>query len=448
MKKRNLFEKTKGLMWTLMMLVVFSVSSCQNEGVEEVAQSNDVSKFVVRADSKITVGDVTSEIIQEYTVFDLLLMQQRLEAAGITLSGLILPQAESSTRGIINNALLSAIKITTKSPHPSDPTRQIDQSGVLLVPKLALTSLRLVVVPPGTYLDDNQAASNLFANEISLINNDGAFNSMAFWALQAYQGCAVLLLDYPGYGDSRQQCFHPYMVQDILVNATIDMAKAAQTVMTSRGYRYKSQLIATGYSQGAFVATSFARELELNPSHGLDVNLLFAGGTPANFTEMTNSMLDVVEHDFLWIIGYLACGYQSSKYPEIVFSDIFNEPYASELYYYYDGTYPTENSNFPTVVADLLTQDVLENLETSPKFEVIRRAMVENSIQPWVNECKMVMGHALQDDIVTYSNAKNFADQQNAIGGDVTFHTYPLGKHVANYISYYIDFAAYILLYK
>lgn len=445
MKKKNVFSPFKG--WALFLLSTLTFFSCDNIETNLPLPSDNANQPLRSQSDIIVEGEVTSEIIKEFTASDILSMKQHLESVGIEIPGLILPQAEVAPQGIINNALLSAIKVTTKSPHPADPNRLIDISGVLLVPKISLTSLRLVVAPVPTYTDNNQSPSNLFAQDISVINN-GNLNFLAFWALQAYQGFAVLLPDYPGFGDSYQECFHPYMVKNALVNSTIEMTKATQTAMTSRNYRYKSDLIITGYSQGAYVATSLARELELNPSHGLGVKLLVAGGTPADFRYMVNDIREQETFNNLWLVGYIACGYQSSEYPGLVFPEIFNEPYSSDLYKYFDGTFPGGTGDFPTVISELFTENAINNWETAPELELIRTAMDENSIQPWANQCKIVMTHGLQDDIVTYGNAKGFADRQNAMGGDITFNTNLLGDHITNVIPYYLTASTYLLLYK
>lgn len=439
--KRNFLQPVfNKLILGICMFLAISFNSCQNV-MEDVIGSGDNLELQELRSNEIIVGNVKSEIIGEFSFADLLTMKSHLQSAGIDVSGLLLPQADVSTKGIINDALLRAIKVTTKSPHPSDPSKQIDLSGVLLVPRIALTSLRLVVAPVPTFTANSEAPSNLFADQISLIEN-GSLNYLYFWSLQAYQGFAILLPDYPGFGDSYQQCFIPYVEQQPMIRASIDLTKATQTAMTSRGYRYKSDLIITGYSQGGFVATSFARELDLNPAHGLSVNLLVSGGTPADLNRVVNYVRESEDFDTPYLVPYAACGYQSNGYPDMDFSNIFKEPYASNLYSPFDGTNTSLKDSFPTTVSDLFVPGFIQNGDP-----VVTRALNENSIQPWANQCRIVMIHGGLDTTVAYDNAKGFADQQNAIGGNIEFHTV-IGNHVTSIIQYYLYASTNLLLYK
>ncbi|MCD7900077.1 MAG: hypothetical protein LUH22_09425 [Bacteroides sp.] len=445
-RKRKAISLNK-LMHLYLVSTMFLWVGCQKNDTD-IIFPNSESREALDINNLLISENITSEVIKEFTITDILAIKSYLDDAGISIPDLIFPQTETSARGIINDVLLSAIKVTTKSTHPGDPTRQIDLSGVLLVPKITLTSLRLVVAPVPTFLADSQAPSNVFANDISLIQ-DGALNFLYFWSLQAYQGFAVLLPDYPGFGDSYQQCFVPYMVQKPMITAAIDLTKATQDVMTSKGYRYKPELIITGFSQGAYVATSLTRELELNPTHGLDVSLLVAGGTPANLEYIVNTIRQSEEYTYPLIVPYLMCGFQSNGYPDIDFSNIFKEPYSSEseVYSYFDGTHTDLGNVFPETMSEFLTEDAINNWETSTNLTTIKMALSENSIQPWVNQCKMVLVHGKQDVTVFHQNAKNFADQQNEIGGNVTFHSV-LGDHTISAAPYYLYASANLLLYK
>lgn len=438
MRRKSLPLFLSKVMLAFFTLFALSFYSCQNE---DMIVSGDSLETVELRSNKITVGNVTSEILSEFSISDLLSMKSHLSAAGIDISGLSLPQSEVSQSGLISDILLSAVKVSVKSQHPADPTREINLSGVLLVPKLSLTSLRVVVAPVPTFTADSHAPSNLFADKISLIAN-GGLNYLYFWSLQAYQGFAVLLPDYPGFGDSYQECFIPYVVKQPMIQASIDLTKATQTAMTSRGYRYKSDLIITGYSQGAFVATSFARELELNPSHGLSVNLLVSGGTPANLVEVIDAVTESEDFDSPYLVPYAACGFHSNGYPDMDFSNIFNEPYASKLYSIFDGTHTSLKDSFPAAASELFTPGFIQNGDP-----VVTRALNENTIQPWANQCRMVMIHGGLDSTVAYDNAVNFAGQQNAMGGNVEFHTV-LGNHVTSIIQYYLYASTNLLFYK
>ncbi len=59
----------------------------------------------------------------------------------------------------------------------------------------------------------------------------------------------------------------------------------------------------------------------------------------------------------------------------------------------------------------------------------------------------MVMIHGEQYNTVYTENARNFANRQNKIGGNVTFRTV-LGNHTKSVIHYYLHTSANLLIYK
>lgn len=430
MEKRILLRSVKRISCILLTFSMITFQACVNT-VEDCVD--------IKGDNPT----ISTENLNELGAEELREMKEQLQTAGIEVSDIEIQEEDASTRGYINERLLRVIKVTTKSQHPADPNKTVDLSGVLLVPKKTSRQLRLVVAPVPTYTHNDHAPSKLF-QEMSLFSN-GTLNYLYFWTLQAHQGFAVLLPDYPGYGDSYQQCFIPYLVQKPMVKSTIDLTKAAQQVLTNEGYKYKSEIIATGYSQGAFVATALARELDTNSSHNLPIKLLVAGGTPANLKYIAETVISSEEFNSLYLMAYAICGYHSNGYSNVNISDILKEPYASEVYNYFDGTQSDFRDIFPCKISDLFTQDIIDNFNNS-KYQYLRNILEENSIQPWKNKCKMTMVHGTRDITVDYENAKCFAQDQKDAGGKITFVPVPWGNHVSTAIQYYSYATASLLL--
>lgn len=415
-----------------------------------------VSSCQSQADDIIKPDDVISsdfEEINSFSVDDLKEMKSELEKRGVDVSEISIIEEEESdnTRGIfLKNPFVKAIKVTTKTLHPNRSGSYIDVSGVLLVPrKTLLTSLknfRIAVVPPATYTF-NAAAPSVAFQKMSLIGNDQTLNFMYFWVLQAQAGYVVFIPDYPGFGDSYGQCFHPYLDSKALVNSTLDLLKAAQKTLSANGYRYKKDIVISGYSQGAFVATSLAREIETNPVHGYSVSLLVSGGTPCNLKYIADVVRysDYTEHTFF--LPYGLWGYKENAYPAINVSDFMLEPYASDSKAYYDGTHLNLNEYFSHVPAEVYTEKFLKYADIDPSISYMNDILDENSIKPWKNKCKFIMTHGVGDVSVYYQNAKDFADSHNQAGGKVTF--YPtIGDHIVGFIPYYAKASAYLLFYR
>jgi len=114
----------------------------------------------------------------------------------------------------------------------------------------------------------------------------------------------------------------------------------------------------------------------------------------------------------LAILGYRNNGYKSLK-----ISDILREPYATQAAVYLDGEHDNYDSFFPKKTSELFTADFINNTG----MDEINRILDDNSVKPWKNKCRFVMTHGSADETVYYQQAKNFADEQNKYGGNVTF---------------------------
>ncbi len=402
-------------------------------------------------DDKLQVA--SSGSVSELRTFDpseLEQFEKMLKAEGITI------EEDSSylqTKGIlINDLYVRALKVSCKTAHPNGSGTYVDMSGVLLVPKkTAFTKMinhRMIVAMPPTYTLNDEAPSNRF-RRVSLVSEDWSLNFFYFFTLQVRAGYAVLIPDYLGFGDSYQQCVHPYIEAKPMISSVIDLIETAKKQLTVEGYRHKEEVILTGYSQGGFMAASVARELELNPSHNIPVNLLIAGGAPCKLKQITDIVRssDVLVHSYF--IPNAIWGYQQNGYSNININDVLLEPYASSLGEVFNGTLnSTEvNEKFPLEVSELYTENFIKNLDTDPNLAYINDILIENSVEPWRNKCRFIMTHAKKDESVYYDNAKDFADQQNSIGGKVTLFP-TLGNHVSAAIPYYMKASFYFPFYR
>lgn len=332
-------------------------------------------------------------------------------------------------------------------------------SGVLLIPKkIPILShnkkYRLMVVTPFTYTSNAEAPSNLF-QRMSLINTHGSLNSNKwninayyFFTLQAKAGYAVLIPDYLGFGDSYKECVHPYLEVKPMVQSIMDLIQTAKSTLTARGYAYKKEMVVTGYSLGGFIAASLTRKLETEyPS--MPVNLLFTGGIPCNLKQIVDiaRQSETLAHSYF--IPYAIWGFKQNNYPQINLSTIMKEPYAFTLGLIFDGAKNVDNSYFSTKVADVYTENFIENLDTDPNLSYINDIdiLIQNSLKPWLNKCDFRMIHGVDDVSVYYENARDFANQQNAAGGKMKFIN-TFGNHVSATPFYYIAASKAFISYK
>lgn len=436
---KHFFIKT--LLLSAIIGITFSTNSCSSDDEVNTTPSASQNPAVAFKEKEIN----------SFSYADLELMKSQLQKNKVDVSNINLgPKPKDSIQAngiIISNPCVRALKVSCKSPHPDRSGRYIDISGVLLVPQKTiisdLTKFRLVVAPPPTYTYNGLAPSNAF-QKMSLIDGSGDLNYLYFWTLQAETGFAVLIPDYPGYGDSYGECFHPYLDSKAMVNSTLDLLKAAESTLSAEGYRYKKKLMITGYSLGGFVAASLARKIETDLSNEYEVKLLVTGGTPCNLKQI----VDIVRHSnhtqHNYLLSFGIWGYKKNAYPQINVSDYLKSPYDTNSFTYFNGTYQDINDYFPSNPADLYTENFIKNLDTDPKLAILNTIMEENSVKPWKNKCEFVMVHGTSDVSVYYQNAKDFADQQNKYGGNVKFYD-TIGDHVIAVAGYYATASAYLL---
>ncbi|MCD8193087.1 MAG: alpha/beta fold hydrolase [Tannerellaceae bacterium] len=356
--------------------------------------------------------------------------------------------------GDVASVFLRTFKVSTTYPHPNGSGELIDISGVLIVPAETSDSLRFVISPVPTYTQNSAAPSNIFAGEVPLLYDD-FLNYLYFTALNAIQGCAIFMPDYPGYGDSYGQCFHPYAIKDVLVSSTIELAKVAQEVLTEYGYTYKREAIVTGYSQGGLVATAVGRELDLHgEKYDLPINFLLGGGVPANLVDL----LDVARGlppvigtlPFSFIFPYAILGFKENIAPELVLADLLNAPFDTTCYNILDGQNSVAQAiaGFPSYNSGLLTPDVMDNNMANPSVARLRELLTDNSIEPWANKVPVVFVHGIPDEAVYFSNIEGFVDAMEALGGTPDLHKNPLTEHTLTLLDYFVELAGYIADYK
>ena len=388
--------------------------------------------------------DVLSENLKDITASDMETMIDILKESGVDSDMLdnidIYASEPSSLRSTpsVMNILVRTMKVTTKIKHPDGSGKDITVSGVLLVPRISFSPLRILVGSPPTYLNNSEAPTNMFKS-LSLIRDNGEINYLYFFTLQATQGFAVLFPDYPGYGDSYGEGVMPFACKEPLVNSTIELVKAAQEILKKNKYSYKKELILTGYSLGAYVATSLYQKLENDAN--MPVKLTIAGGSLLDFSAIfdrarsSDTFADPLTFPFV-LLAY-------SKYEDksLVIKDMLKSPYCDMPYLEkaFDGTNSTSKINdmFPSKVSDLFTDIVLNEFNTNPKLNSIRHLLDKNCIKPWKNKHIIEFIHGMNDNTSYYDITKNFYEEQKKLGGDVKF-TPVIGDHMTAALGYYL----------
>ena len=108
-----------------------------------------------------------------------------------------------------------------------------------------------------------------------------------------------------------------------------------------------------------------------------------------------------------YYLGYVALSYKQVYEVSSILTDIFNEPYSTEMPDLFDGSLSGGqiNENLTNVMADLLKADILANIDTDPKYKYLNDAFEANSLHEFVPNKKMIMYHGTADITVPYQNS-------------------------------------------
>jgi pimeloyl-ACP methyl ester carboxylesterase len=359
------------------------------------------------------------EVLKEYSFDDLKGLESdfKKENTGSAFDFLSLINRSVRYDGDVQ---IRVYKVAVESDHPDRSGAKINLSGLLIAPPLEKErEYRQVVAPPYTYVLKNEAPTLRVAR-----NNPDPH--ILFWLIEAFNhGFAVMIPDYPGFGDSFGQCYIPYVEKKSMVRTTVEYVKAVQSVLGMEKYVKKSGFIISGYSLGAYVSLQLAREFETNDSYReMPVDLLFTGGSPCDLLQEADLICASTTMPQPYLFPLALLGYKKNGYRQLLMGDYLKEPYASETAVYLDGLHDGYSRFFTNKTSDLFTGNFLKN----ENREELNKILEENSVKPWKNNCRFIMNHGESDETVYYKQAKSYASEHEKYGGSVSFHKTP-GTH-------------------
>jgi pimeloyl-ACP methyl ester carboxylesterase len=313
-----------------------------------------------------------------------------------------------------------------QSENPNGNGQEITLSGLLIVPPLEDgKSYRQVVAPAYTFISRDAAPTVRVAqNKLE--------QHLIFWIIEAYRyGYAVMIPDYPGFGDSFGQCFIPYVEKNPMVRTTAEYVHISRKVLEKEDYIQRDGLIVSGYSLGAYISLQLAREIETKNLYTVDY--LIVGGSPCNLLQEAELIRrsENLSQPYLFPLALL--GFKKNGYQNLVMNDYMNEPYASQAATYLDGEHGGFEDFFPGKTSELFTAAFISNQGMSE----INGVLDENSVKPWQNRCTFIMTHGEDDVTVYYAQARDFAAAQNEFGGKVDFEK-TAGSHTGAGIWFYL----------
>ncbi|MBL6449659.1 hypothetical protein JMN32_25340 [Fulvivirga sp. 29W222] len=227
-----------------------------------------------------------------------------------------------------------------------------------------------------------------------------------FLASVASAGYIFLIPDFIGFGSS-SNILHPYYRADITASSVMDMMIAAKELASLEGYNFNGKTFLSGYSEGGFATMATHKAIEENGLEGFDLVASAPAAGGYDIKGMQEYFFSLETYHQPYYMAYVALSFKNTYGWNQPLSDFFQEPYATEIPGYFDGSMSGSsiNNKLDTVVADFIAPDFLNLVDTDPKYDDMRNALEENSLDSWVPLNKMFMYHGTADITVPYQNS-------------------------------------------
>jgi pimeloyl-ACP methyl ester carboxylesterase len=222
----------------------------------------------------------------------------------------------------------------------------------------------------------------------------------------ASSGYIFCIPDLIGFGSSTS-ILHPYYHAETTAKSVIDILKAAEELSEVLNYNFNGDVFLAGYSEGGFATMSTHKRMEETNPEGFNLIASAPASGGYDIKGMQEYFFGLETYHQPYYLAYVALSYQQTYGFDDILTDIFQEPYASEIPGHFDGSLSGGeiNSELTDVMADLVQADILANINTDSKYDYLNNVFEENSVDNWVPETRMIMYHGTADITVPYQNS-------------------------------------------
>lgn len=236
-------------------------------------------------------------------------------------------------------------------------------------------------------------------------------------ASMASAGYILLIPDYIGFGSSAD-LLHPYYRADLMATSVMDMMLAARELAVLEGFDFNRKAFLAGYSEGGYATMATHKAIEENGLEGIELVASAPAAGGYDVKGMQEYLFSQETYNEPYYLAYVALAYQTTYDWDQPLSDFFQEPYASGIPGYFDGSLSGSEINdmLTDTVANLVTPDFLTGIDTDPKYANIEAAFEENSLTGWAPHATMLMYHGTADNTVPYQNSVDTYESLLAAG--------------------------------
>lgn len=311
---------------------------------------------------------------------------------------------------------------------------EITASGIVMVPDTK-DGLSTLSYQHGTIASNAEAPSQLQVSDFQLI----------LYQAVASTGMITAVPDYIGFGASRD-LMHPYYIEEPTAQAVVDNIYGARNLADELELNVNGRLYLAGYSQGGYATMATHKFIEEEGIEGFELKASFSGAGGYDVKGFQEYFFEQEVYPQPFFLAYVAQAYKVTLDFDEDLSLFFNDPYASAIPSYFDGTFTGEqiNSKLNDTIRVLVNPEYLNHSETDERFAVVNNAFVENGLLDWKPTIPVYMYHGDADMTVPYQNSVDTYDQlvQNGADGSVlVFTTIPNGSHSTAFLPFLESFA-------
>jgi pimeloyl-ACP methyl ester carboxylesterase len=216
----------------------------------------------------------------------------------------------------------------------------------------------------------------------------------------------------------------------------IDMIKSTREFLIKEKIPFNDQLFLAGYSEGGYVTLAVAKELELNPGHGLTVTAIAAGAGGYDLEEMLRSITTKTYYAYPSYLAFVLMSYNNTYSWNKPLTYFFQPRYADALDEHMDGKKDGWylNSRLTTTVTSLLNREFYDNIKSGQEKELMK-VLRENSVGGWKTPVPIRLYHGTNDEIIPYHNSEVTIQKFLEAGSsNVELKLIPKGSHGSSFI--------------
>ena len=217
----------------------------------------------------------------------------------------------------------------------------------------------------------------------------------------ASTGFVVVIPDYLGFGSS-DNMFHPYLDKTSTVRTVFDMLRATKELTNNYlNTSINGDLYIAGYSQGGWATMQLEKEIETKYMDEFKLKASACGAGPYDLNYINEHVAGLQTYPMPYFLGYMFNSYTNLGLSTPI-SDVFQEPYASDIPALYNGTLSGEeiNAELTSSVSDLFTADYLDNYGADGPYAPVDSMLLANSVSAWATEIPTLIIHGMEDTFV------------------------------------------------